>query len=308
MKFKTIALSTVILFGFIANTSVLYPLDIDDKKPLRIVITNDDGVEDLEDRLVPLAETLIPFAETYIVIPSQDRSGSGHFTSIGKYKRALESQLIYVKEKTEQTERLEIHAVMGYPADCVSLAVRGILRDKPPDLVISGINGGANLGDAWIGSGTIGAARMAAFYGIPAIAFSGIDDDLEGAVEAITSWIAKLACSPLVLELEPGQYLTVGLPRLDPAKIRGIRIAPRAPSLRIGYFERTQGLRGEENRSVWLAQMPSEMAAPPAGTDMDLYEENYIIITPMRVDEHDYPMLQKLESNLAKLPAWMSKR
>lgn len=306
MIFKTILLSASILIGGFANTAISQPVDAEDKEPLRIVITNDDGVEDLEDRLYPLAKALLPFAETYIVIPSQDRSGSTHFTSIGKYKRALESELLYVEEKTEEAERLEIHAVMGYPADCVMLAVGGILRDKPPDLVISGINGGANLGDAWLGSGTIGAARMAAFYGIPAIAVSGIDDDLEGAVEAVTGWIARLARSPLVLNLEPGQYLTVGLPRLEPEKIKGIRVAPRAPRLGAGYFEPTQKVSGAVNRSVWLAQIPLEGASPPAGTDMALYEEDYIIITPMRVDEHDYPMLKKLADNLDEVPAWKS--
>lgn len=308
MTFKTILLSALIFICNFANTAVLQAADAENKEPLRIVITNDDGIEDLEDRLYPLARALMPFAETYIVIPSQDRSGSTHFTSIGKHKRSLESELLYVKEKTEETERLEIHAVVGYPADCVSLAIGGIIRNKPPDLVISGINGGANLGDAWLGSGTIGAARMAAFYGIPAIAVSGINDNLEGAVEAVTGWIAKLARSPLVLNLESGQYLTVGLPRLEPENIKGIRIAPRAPRLGAGYFERTQGLRGEENRSVWLAQIPSELAIPPAGTDLALYEEDYIIITPMRVDEHDYPMLKKLADNLDKVPAWVSIR
>jgi 5'-nucleotidase len=248
----------------------------------------------------------MPFAETYIVIPSQDRSGSTHFTSIGKHKRTLESVLLHVEEKTIETERLEIHVVMGYPADCVIFAVGGILRNKPPDLVISGINGGANLGDAWLGSGTIGAARMAAFYGIPAIAVSGINDDLEGAVEAVTGWISRLARSSLILNLEPGQYLTVGLPRLEPGKIKGIRVAPRAPRLGSGYFERTQRVVGEENRSIWIAQMPSESAAPPAGTDLVLYEEDFIIITPMRVDEHDYPMLKKLTENLDEVPAWKS--
>ena len=306
MTLRTTVPIIVWLFVFIAISTILQPLTLEQKRPLRIVITNDDGIEDLEDRLYPLAQALVPFAETYIVIPSKDRSGSTHFISIGKYKRALESELIHVEEKTEKTERLEIYTVEGFPADCVSLAVGGILRDKPPDLVISGINGGANLGDAWLGSGTIGAARMAAFYGIPAVAISGINDNLEGAVKAVTDWIAKLARSQLVLNLEPGQYLTVGLPRLKPADIKGIRIAPRSPSLGTGYFERTQGLRGEERRTVWLAQLPQEMAAPPEGTDMALYEEDYIIITPMRVDEHDYPMLKWLAESLDDLPDWKS--
>ena len=304
MIFKTILLSALILIGSFTNTANSQPLDAEENGPLRIVITNDDGVEDLEDRLYPLAKALLPFAETYIVIPSQDRSGSTHFTSIGKHKRALESELLHVEEKTDKAERLEIHAVMGYPADCVMLAVAGILRGKMPDLVIAGINSGANLGDAWLGSGTIGAARMAAFFGIPAVAVSGINDNLEGAVEAVTGWIARLARSPLVQNLEPGQYLTVGLPRLEPEKIKGIRIAPRAPRLGVGYYERTQKVTGAENRSVWLAQIPSEGASPPPGTDLALYEEDYIIITPMRVDEHDYPMLKRLADNLDALPAW----
>lgn len=142
--------------------------------------------------------------------------------------------------------------------------------------------------------------------GFPQSPSSGINDNLEGAVEAVTGWIARLARSPLVLNLEQGQYLTVGLPRQEPVNIKGIRVAPRAPRLGAGYFERTQGLRGEENRSVWLAQIPLERAVPPAGTDIALYEEDYIIITPMRVDEHDYPMLKKLAENLDGVPAWIS--
>lgn len=308
MKRRTTVLIIVLLFSFIAVTAVSQPLNVERKRPLRIVVTNDDGIEDLEDRLLPLAKALVPFAETYIVIPSQDRSGSTHFTSIGKYKRALESELIYVKEKTEGSERLEVHVVEGFPADCVMLAIGGILRDNPPDLVISGINGGANLGDAWLGSGTIGAARMAAFHGIPAIAVSGIDDNLEGAVEAVTDWVARLARSQLVLNLKPGQYLTVGLPRVKPENIRGIRIVPRAPSLGTGYFERAQGSRGEEKRTVWLARLPSKIKTPPAGTDMALYAEGYIIITAMHVDEHDYPMLKILNDSLDEMPAWISTR
>lgn len=304
MSLKTTVPIIAGLFIFFTAAAVLQPLAVEQKQLLRIVITNDDGIEDLEDRLYPLAKALMPFAETYIVIPSRDRSGSSNFISIGKYKRVLESELIHVEKRTERTERLEIHIVEGFPADCVSLALGGILRDKPPDLVISGINGGANLGDAWLGSGTVGAARMAAFYGIPAIAISGINDDLEGAVEAVTSWVARLARSSLVLNLEPGQYLTVGLPRLKPAEIKGIRIAPRAPSLGTGYFERTQRLRGAERRTAWLAQLPQEMTSPPEGTDMALYEEDYIIITPMRVDEHDYPLLKRLAESLDELPDW----
>lgn len=304
MTLRLIVFVVAALIHWIVRPAISQTLDVRRNQPMRIVVTNDDGIEDLEDRLIPLAYALIPFAETYIVIPSQDRSGSTHLTSIGKHKRALESELIYVKEKTEDSERLEIHIVEGFPADCVCLAVGGILRGNPPDLLISGINSGPNLGDGWLGSGTIGAARMAAYYGIPAVAISGIDDDLEGAVEAVADWVSRLVRSQIVLGLEPGQYLTVGLPRVDPEKIRGIRIAPRAPRLGTGYFERTQKLRDNEKWTIWLGQPPPEASVPPTETDVALYAEGYIVITPMRVDEHDYPMLKTLGDRLDEIPAW----
>ncbi len=274
-------------------------------RPLRIVLTNDDGVEDLEDRLIPLARALAPFAEVYIVVSSRDRSGSTNYSSIGKEKRTLESEFIYKQEKTSESHLVEVHVVEGFPADCVSLAVKGILRDAPPDLVISGINGGPNLGEAWSGSGTIGAARAAAFFGIPALAVSGINDKLDGSVEAATRWIAKLVQSQLVQNLEPGQYLTIGLPRTEPSKIKGIRIAKRSQSLGNGHFEPVGVVNGEDGkRTIWLAHPAPRHLRPSEESDIALYQKGYIIITPMHIDEHDNEMLSYLKTHHSMLPAW----
>ena len=160
------------------------------ERPLRIVITNDDGVEELEDRVAPLARALAAFAEVYVVIPAQNRSGTTHHMSLSMGKRSLESELVWSGRFDEGGRRVEVHVVDGYPADCVALALGGILRDEPPDLVISGPNGGPNLGPSWFGSGTIGAARIAAVFGIPAIAISGLDDSEEEAVQALAAWVA----------------------------------------------------------------------------------------------------------------------
>jgi len=89
-------------------------------------------------------------------------------------------------------------------------------------------------------------------------------------------------------------------------KIKGIRIAPRAPRLETGYFEPTQKLRDDEKWTVWLGQLSPEATIPPADTDMALYAEDYIVITPMRVDEHDYPMLKTLSDRLGEIPGWIS--
>ena len=110
----------------------------------------------------------------------------------------------------------------GYPADCVFFALAGPMKDSPPDLVISGVNTGANLADAWVLSGTIGAARVAAYYGVPAIAVSGIDNDDAQAVEAVVAWVVKFARSEVVRRLQAPQFLTVSLPVGPATEIHGV--------------------------------------------------------------------------------------
>ncbi|UCC74632.1 MAG: hypothetical protein JSV86_08815 [Gemmatimonadota bacterium] len=280
-------------------------------RPLRIVVTNDDGVEELGDRVAPLARALAAFAEVYVVLPAQNRSGTTHHMNLSMGKRALESELVWSGQFDEGGRRVEVHVVDGYPADCVALALRGILRDDPPDLVISGPNGGPNLGPSWLGSGTIGAARAAAFFGVPAIAVSGLDDDEEEAVEALAAWIARLARSELVLALEPGQYLTVALPRKLPSEIKGVRVAPRASTLGGRYFEKAPPLIGEGEegpRQVWLLQVPEISELPPAESDILLYSQDYIVVTAMRADEHDYTFIDELRDRLGAFPAWPPER
>ncbi len=281
------------------------------ERPLRIVITNDDGVEELQDRVAPVARALSAFAEVYVVIPAQNRSGTTHHMNLSMGKRSLESELIWSGQFDEGGKRVEVHVVDGYPADCVALALGGILRDTPPDLVISGPNGGPNLGPAWFGSGTIGAARIAAVFGVPAIAISGLDDSEEEAVEALATWVAQLARSEIVLGLESGQYLTVALPQKLPSEIRGIRVAPRASGLGGRYFEKAPPLIGEGEegpRQVWLLQVPEMTELPPGANDVLYYVQNYIVVTPMRADEHDYTFIDELRDRVGELPTWPPER
>ena len=205
---------------------------------------------------------------------------------------------------------IEVHAVEGYPADCVYLALRGILRHDPPDVVISGLNGGPNLGGGWLHSGTIGAARIAAVSGVPAVAVSGVDFDRDGDVGLIARWLAGLVRAPAVRQLEAGQYLTVGIPRGRLDDIRGIRIAPRSPSLGAPDFELGGQIRSRADlprRTAWLMQPPAELAEPPPGSDIDLYRRGYIVVTPMRADEHDYGLLAAWADHFPELPDWESK-
>lgn len=274
---------------------------------MRILLSNDDGIAEVSSRMLPVIRELRPFADVTVVVADRDRSGTTHMTSINR-RVTLESRLEHVSEATETLGRLEIHVVNGYPADCVALGIRGILADSPPDLVITGPNGGPNLADGWFGSGTIGAARMAAYLGVPAVAVSGLNDDEPEQVAALVSWVARLVRSDLVRTLPAGTYLTVGVPAVPPAEIAGIRLAPRAVLIdalrirRLGVVP--EGAPPEEGTTVWTAAFGPVARPPGPETDVALHARNFIVVTPMRADEHDADLMAVLEGRLDELPEW----
>jgi 5'-nucleotidase len=176
---------------------------------------------------------------------------------------------------------------------------------ESPDLVISGINGGPNLGQDWFGSGTIGAARTASFAGVPAIAVSGLDDDHLEAVQTATRWVVRLAQSRLVQQLKPPQYLTVSIPRISPGEIRGIRVAKRAGVQRVPTFKPDRSDSGTEDGNLWrLSGMRERDVSLPADCDVSLYAEGYVVIVPMTADEHDRALPHNIRDPLKELPAW----
>ncbi len=264
--------------------------------PRRVLITNDNGIEDI--KIIALARAFAPIAETYVAAPMEDRSGSGNYLS------AVRKGEVAV-ERRDLGAGIQAYAVDGFPADCVVVALAGILADNPPDLVISGINGGANLGIDWMFSGTIGAARVAGLAGIPALAVSGLDDDLPGAVEAAVAFVVRLAQSPLMREWKPGRYLTVSLPRLPPAQIKGVRLATRAGVEEFPVFAPTGESPDESGRGLWKISGIRKLEYQPGpNTDAALYQQGYIAIVPMHSDEQDTLWLKTLHQETGVLPAW----
>lgn len=258
--------------------------------PARVLITNDNGIED--PKIVALARAFARHAETWVVAPAMDRSGSGGYLTVTR-TGALTA------ERRDLGHGIQAFAVDGYPADCVVLALLGLMKDSLPDIVISGINGGANLGADWFGSGTVGAARIAALAGIPAIAVSGLDDDLPGAVEAAVDWVVRLAGSPVIQILDPPDYLTISLPRLSPDQIRGVRVTDRAP-LRVVPRLRAEG------PTTWRVVGTDEVGPPkPADSDQAIWEDGYIVVVPMRADEVDFERLVRWRRQGVSFPAWL---
>ena len=256
----------------------------------RVLITNDNGIDDV--KLIALAQAFAQHAETWVVAPDRDRSGFGShvtFPATGEL----------VVERRDLGEGIDAFAVAGTPGDCVALAMIGLMADHPPDLVVSGINGGTNAGGDWMFSGTVGAARVAAL-GVPAVAVSGLDDDLPGAVDAAVDWVVRLASHEVVTSLRPGEYLTVSLPRISPDEIQGIRIVDRAPGLTAPHFASEDGI-------TWkIIGITAPDDAAPADSDRAANAAGFIAVVPMTLDEVDLDRLARWRRQDIQLPEWNS--
>jgi 5'/3'-nucleotidase SurE len=256
----------------------------------RVLLTNDNGIDD--PKLIALARAFAPRAETWVVAPADDQSGSGAFVKLPRTGAVA-------VERRDLGDGIEAFAVDGHPGDCVLVALLALLRESPPTLVVSGINGGPNLGAGWMFSGTIGAARVAALAGLPAVAVSGLDDDVPGAVDAAVEWVVRFTEHRAVRELEPGQYLTVTLPPGGPTEVQGVRVADRAP-LHEGpdlTYDEASGvcrITGTLEREVALSEIADER----------LHAEGAIVVVPMRAGEVDGARLLEWLRRDPGFPGW----
>ncbi|UCE40165.1 MAG: 5'/3'-nucleotidase SurE [Candidatus Aminicenantes bacterium] len=292
---------SVILFLFctallLGSTNPSKEMTAGESWPKRVLITNDNGIEDV--KLVELARAFSKVAVTYVVAPIKDRSGSTHYLTATQ-RGSL------IAEQRHIGEGIHAYAVDGFPADCVLIALTGIMKDNPPDVVISGINGGPNLGKDWLFSGTVGAARVASFAGVPSIAVSGLDDDMPGAMEAANKWVVSLAQSPLVRELEPAQYITVSIPRVSPQEIKGVRVAERAGLLEKPVFAKVASNDLEEGQELWRIIGTEKLDyLLPSDSDVALYNEGYVVVVPMVCNEHDHQLGSRLNKGSEQFPEW----
>ena len=263
--------------------------------PVRVLITNDDGIDD--PALIELAVAFSEISETVVVAPKDNRSSSTDYISV------LRSYTLDV-EQLLLAEDIRGYSVNGYPGDCVFLALRGIMLNNPPDLVLSGINSGPNLWFDWIASGTIGAARIAAYWGVPAIAVSGYDESIPGSLEAITDWVLRLSQTDAVRQLKRGQYLTVSFPRIPPEEIRGVRVAERAGILLDFTFSTEDTAFNDGVSEVWWMEQPQLLEPSSSSSDAALYDSCFIVVVPMSVNEIDYELLEYFHNEPGSLPYW----
>lgn len=244
-----------------------------------ILITNDDGIT--ARGLNALAEAMKNIGRVEIVAPDSERSATGHAITLTDPLRV---------EKVYRNGELFGHAVSGTPADSVKVAVKAIL-DRPPDLVVSGINLGPNTGVNVIYSGTVSAATEAAIMGIKAIAVSlgtFVDPDYTAAARYAT-WLAEKALSH---PFPPGVVLNLNVPPLPESEIRGVKLTRQGQAGYEEVLEKREDLRGKTY--YWLG---GELLTSRDGEDCDsrTLESGYVSITPLQFDMTSFPALTELK-------------
>lgn len=241
---------------------------------MRILLSNDDGYQ--ARGLRTLSRTLSGLGEVTVVAPDRNRSGASNSLTLDWPLRVelVEPGLYYVN---------------GTPTDCVHLAITGLLETEP-DMVISGINHGANLGDDVLYSGTVAAAMEGRFLGLPALAVSLVSDDganFETAATVTRRIIEQMIADPLPRDT----ILNVNVPDVAPDALTGTEVT------RLGFRHKSEPAirdRDPKHRPIyWIGPAGPEQDAGP-GTDFHAIANRRVSISPIKVDLTDHASIEPL--------------
>lgn len=246
---------------------------------MRILLSNDDGY--FAPGIAALAEALQGLGEIVVVAPERDRSGASNSLTLDR-------------PLTLRQAPNGFYFVNGTPTDCVHLAVTGML-DTLPDMVISGINHGANMGDDTIYSGTVAAATEGYLLGIPAIAVSLVGKEASHfatagriARELAERFIAQPPAEPVLLN--------VNVPDLAPDALRGLKVT------RLGKRHKAEPvvrIRSPRNETMYWVGAAGEAQDAGEGTDFHAVACGYVSVTPLQVDLTHQQQLSRVRSWLA---------
>lgn len=242
---------------------------------MRILVSNDDGY--LAPGIAALAEAMRPLGEVIVVAPEQNSSGASNSLTL--------TRPLTVWEAPSGTT-----VINGTPSDCVHVALTGLL-DHRPDLIVSGINNGQNMGDDTIYSGTVAAAMEGYLFGVPAIAFSLVDKGnahLDSAARIAHDIVARYLARPIVAPF----LLNVNIPNLPYAEIKGVkctRLGKRHPSEPV---VKMMNPRGEP--IYWIGPAGQARVGGP-GTDFHATAAGHVSVTPLQIDLTHNEQLNEVE-------------
>ena len=248
---------------------------------MNILVTNDDGID--SEGLRSLSHSFKELGEVYIVAPDRERSAVG---------------LAITLERPLRVERVDgrTFSVNGTPADCVTLAIHRLV-DSPPDLIVSGINNGQNLGYDIYHSGTVGAAVVGTMFGIPSMAVSiasnGFGGKHQNAVcyDTAAQIALKLARIVSERELPGGTLLNINVPNVPQSEIQGIEVTEHCSATYDIEIQNRLDPRGKEY--YWVGG-EFQGNCDRSQTDLGALLRCKVSVTPLRLDLTDYSMIKEL--------------
>ena len=253
---------------------------------MRLLLSNDDGINAKGIRT--LAEKLSKTAEVFVVAPDRERSATGHGITVYKPLMVTEMHLC---------ENVVAWSVSGTPADCVKLGLEELLP-APPDLVISGINNGANLSTDVLYSGTVSAAIEGIINGIPAIAVSLANDNSDDSdnFDYAASFIENLVSNFISNGLYPGVMLNINVPV---GKATGVKVTQLGIRRYVNCFEKRINPRGKVY--YWLAGESVDVETGLLDIDSQAIKDNFISITPIHFNLTHFNEIENLNNWVKEL-------
>ena len=252
-----------------------------------VLLTNDDGIH--SPGLLAVKVALERMAEVVVIAPDHNWSTAGHTKTLHKPLRIDETTL---------ADGTKAYVTTGAPSDCVAVAALGFLY-RMPDLVISGINYGYNLGDDLTYSGTVTAAMEGVISGIRSIAVS-TERVPDMAFEFAAETVARIASRVMAGDLPQCTLLNVNVPPLPAAEIKGIRLTRLGQRIYRDVLVPRQDPYGRNY--YWIGGQPPE-GVLDEGTDIWAVTNGYVSVTPIHLDMTDYDMLSRLKGWESELSA-----
>ena len=254
-------------------------------KKARILVTNDDGIHAPGLKVLEkIAKSLS--SDVWVVAPESEHSGASHSLTL---RRPLQISKVGARK----------FAVSGTPSDCTLIAVNHLMTDRRPDIVLSGVNRGANLGEDVLYSGTVAAAMEGAMLGIPAIAFSQVRVRAKDKLH----WETAAAFGPEVVRKlvsiawPKGVLMSVNFPPVPPKEVTGIEVGRQGR--RMSKVEVVHARDPFEREVTWIGDFPTDEPEHPE-TDLGIVMTKAVSVTPLHFDLTHNAMLRRMDGLFPK--------